>query len=74
MRAGEIFALTWDRVNMKEGYFNLTPKDTKTGGARQVYFTREVKEILGRLKKVKHLSHQFVFTYKGNPVKSISIL
>jgi len=29
MRAGEIFNLTWDRVNMKDGCFTLTPKDTK---------------------------------------------
>jgi integrase len=71
MRAGEIFALTWDRVNMKEGYINLTPKDTKTGEGRHVYFNKEVKKILERLRKVRHISHQFVFTYKGNPVRSI---
>jgi integrase len=71
MRAGEIFGLTWDRVNMKEGYFNLTPKDTKTGEARYVYFNRPVREILERLRKVRQLSHRYVFTYKGNPVKSI---
>ena len=71
MRGGEIFGLTWDRVNMKEGYINLTPKDTKTGEARHVYFYREVKGILERLNKVRHLSHQSVFTYKGNPVRSI---
>jgi integrase len=71
MRAGEIFGLTWDRVNMKEGYFNLTSKDTKTGEPRHVYFTEEVRQILERLRKIRHLSHQFVFTYKGNPVKSI---
>jgi integrase len=56
---------------MKEGYFNLTPKDTKTGEARHVYFNEVVRGILERLKKVRHLTHQFVFTYKGNPVKSI---
>lgn len=71
MRAGEISCLTWDRVNMKEEYFNLTPRDTKTGEARHVYFNKEVKNVLDRLKKIRHLSHQFVFTYKGNPIKSI---
>ena len=71
MRSGEIFGLTWDRVNMKEGYFNLTAKHTKTGEARRVYFGEEVRTILDRLSKVRHLSHPFVFTYKGSPVKSI---
>ena len=71
MRAGEIFGLTWDRVNMKEGYFNLTQKDTKTGEARYVYFSSPVREILERLRKVRQLSHRCVFTYKGNPLRSI---
>jgi integrase len=71
MRAGEIFALTWDRVNMKEGYFNLTPEHTKTGEARDVYFNKAAKEILERLRKVRQISHKFVFTYRGKPVKSI---
>ena len=71
MRAGEIYGLTRDRVNMREGYLNLTPKDTKTGEARHVYFVREVRDILERLLKVRHMSHQFVFTYEGEPFKSI---
>jgi integrase len=71
MRAAEIFGLTWDRVNMREGFFNLTSQDTKTGEPRRVYYINEVRKILERLKKIRHLSHQFVFTYKGKPVKSI---
>jgi len=71
MRSGEIFGMTWDRVNMKEGYFNLTPKDTKTGQARHVYFSGQVREVLEQLGKARHMSHNFVFTYKGKPLKSI---
>jgi integrase len=71
MRAGEIFNLTWDRVNMKDGCFTLTPKDTKTGEARYVYFNRTGMEILVRLRKVRQITHKFVFTYQGNPVRSI---
>ena len=71
MRAGEIFGLTWDRVNMKGGYINLTPQDTKTGEARHVYFNGRVRDILERIGKVRQISHRFVFTYHGNPVKSI---
>lgn len=73
MRAGEIFKMTWDRVNMKEGYFSLTPKDTKTGEPRHVYFNGEVRSILERLGKVRSLSHNFVFTFKGKPLKSIKV-
>jgi len=73
MRAGEIFGMTWDRVNMREAYFSLTPKDTKTGEARRVYFNGEVKGILERLGKVRSISHNFVFTFKGKPLRSIKV-
>lgn len=73
MRSGEIFGMTWDRVNIKEGYFNLTSKDTKTGQARHVYFNGQVREVLERLGKIRHVSHNFVFTYKGKPLKSIKV-
>jgi len=73
MRAGEIFGMTWDRVNMKDGYFSLSPKDTKTGEGRRVYFNAEVKGILERLGKVRSITHNFVFTFKGRPLKSIKV-
>lgn len=71
MRAGEIFGLTWDRVNIREGYVNLTPSDTKTGEARYVYFNGVVKEIIERLNKIGHSPKGFVFTFQGKPVKSL---
>lgn len=73
MRAGEIFGMTWDRVDMREEYFNLTSRDTKTGEARRVYFNGQVKNILERLGKVRHVSHNFVFTYRRKPLKSIKV-
>ena len=73
MRAGEIFGMTWDRVNTRDGYFSLTPGDTKTGGGRRVYFNEEVREILGRLGKVRSISHNFVFTHRDEPLKSIKV-
>jgi integrase len=73
MRAGEIFGMTWDRVNLKDGYFVLRQKDTKTGEGRHVYFNGEVRQILERLGKVRSLSHTFVFTYRGKPLKSIKV-
>ena len=56
---------------MKEGCINLTPQDTKTGEARHVYFNGVVRDILEKIRKVRQISHRFVFTYHGNPVKSI---
>ncbi len=71
MRAGEIFNLTWDRVDMKEGFFILESENTKTGEPRHVYFNGPVREILERLGKVRHISHNHVFAYEGEPLKSI---
>jgi integrase len=75
MRPGEIFGLTRDRVNLKEGYLDLTEEDTKTGEARRVYFTSTpAEEIFKRLCKVRDLSTDHVFTYQGNPLKSIKVV
>ncbi len=71
MRAGEIFNLTWDRVDMRAGFIVLTQQDTKTEEARHVYFNGVVRGILERLGKVRHISHNHVFVYRGKPLKSI---
>jgi integrase len=71
MRAGEIFDLTWNKVNLEEGYIELEPEDTKTKNPRRVYFNDVVLEIFTRLDKVRYLNHKNVFTYKGEPIKSI---
>jgi len=73
MRAGEIFGMTWDRVDMKDGYFNLTGRDTKTGEPRRVYFNGQLKEVLERLGKVRSILHNFIFTFRGKPLKSIKV-
>ncbi|PKN66313.1 MAG: hypothetical protein CVU57_06480 [Deltaproteobacteria bacterium HGW-Deltaproteobacteria-15] len=71
MRAGEIFNLTWDKVELKQGYIDLEAEDTKTKQPRRIYLNEEVLEILTRLNKVRHLKHSFVFSYEGSPIKSI---
>jgi len=71
MRFGEIVNLTWDRVNLREGYINLRAEDTKTREPRKVYFVPQVREVLERLRKVKALAHSFVFMYQGKPIKRI---
>jgi len=71
MRFGEIVGLTWDRVNLQEGYVTLLPEDTKNEEPRNVYLVPQAIEVLERANKVRSLRHQFVFTYLGNPVKSL---
>ena len=71
MRAGEILNLTWDRVNLEEGFSILESEDTKTGDPRDVYFNGPIREILERIGKVRHISHNHVFTYHKKPLKSI---
>ena len=46
MRFGEIARLTWDKVNMKDGYISLSSDDTKTGKPRRVYLIPDAMEIL----------------------------
>ncbi|MGM0383497.1 MAG: tyrosine-type recombinase/integrase [Thermodesulfobacteriota bacterium] len=71
MRAGEIFNLTWDKVDLNDGYIQLAAKDTKTKKPRRIYVNDVVLEILKRLDRIRHLNHNNVFTYKGNPIQSI---
>ena len=71
MRSGEIFNLTWDKVNLKEGYIELEAEDTKTENPRRIYYVEKIGEILTSLNKVRYLEHNYVFTYKGKQLKSI---
>jgi integrase len=69
MRRGEILRLTWKRVNMQEGYLNLEPEDTKNSEPRRIYFNEILWEIFRRARKVRNLKHDYVFTYRGKPIK-----
>lgn len=71
MRRGELVDLTCDRVNLKEGYINLTQKDTKTEEPRRIYFN----SIQGLKRVVEEgflaRQHDLDFVFKkpdGNPV------
>ena len=72
MRKSEILNLTWDRVNLVEGYVDLGHGDTKTGEKRRIFLNDELKHILMNANKVRNISHQYVFTRKnGHKVKDI---
>ena len=72
MRKSEILDLTWDRVNLVEGYVDLGHGDTKTGEKRRIFLNEELTHILMNANKVRNISHQYVFTRKnGHKVKNI---
>jgi integrase len=71
MRRGEILQLTWERVNMQEGFLDLEAKDTKTSEPRRVYFNDLLWKIFKEQNRVRNLRTDCVFTYRGRPIKDI---
>lgn len=71
MSAGEIFNLTWDKVDLKCRAIKLSAEDTKTSESRIIYLDDEVLGILNEAGRVRGLGHNYVFTYKGRPIASI---
>ena len=71
MRRGEILELKWDRVNLSEGYVDLTPDDTKTDEPRRIYFgsINELKDVFINADLKKKAGQELVFTKDdGSPV------
>jgi len=58
MRAGEVFNLTWDKVNLTRGELFLV--DTKNGESRISYLTDQTREMLRR-RSVDCKHQRFVF-------------
>jgi len=69
MRRREILKLTWKKVNMQEGYLDLEPEDTKNSEPRRIYFNDVLWDIFKRAGKFRSLKHDYVFTYRGKPIK-----
>ncbi len=65
MRRGEILGLTWDKVDLEERVIRLQPEDTKTDEGRIVPLNTVLIDLFAELSKVRHLKHDYVFTYKG---------
>ena len=73
MRKQEILGLTWKKVNMHEGYIDLEPSDTKNSEPRRIYFNDVLWAIFKKAGRVRSLGHDFVFTYRGKPIKDIRV-
>ncbi len=71
-RFGEIVSLTWDRVDLRRGFITLRSQDTKTKTGRRIPMTADVRSTLQRLAKIRSLTNNHVFTYKGRPLQRIS--
>ena len=68
MRKDEILGLTWDKVDLEKRFIRLEATDTRDKEPRLIPICDELYEILKRQPKALH--HNYVFTYKGNPIKT----
>lgn len=73
MRRGEILGVTWDRVDMKRGVIDLTSEDTKTNERRLIYFNDVLRCIFREAVRIRSLSHNFVLTRYGKPIRSFQV-
>lgn len=67
MRLGEIRTLEWKDIDRKAGIIRLPKEKTKTRSDRVIPINHHVKEALSLVTRALH--HDFVFTYKGEPIK-----
>jgi integrase len=65
LRQGEILALTWGQVDLKEGFIRLRPQDCKTNEGRLVPLNREIVGVLKAM--IRGLPGARVVTRNGTP-------
>jgi integrase len=68
-RKEEILALTWDRVDLKEGVVRLDPGETKNEEGRTIYMNEDLIAELRELFCQRRLDCPHVFQRDGNPIK-----
>ena len=68
MRKDEILGLTWDKFDLEKRFIRLEATDTRDKEPRLIPICDELYEILKLQPKALH--HNYVFTYKGNPIKT----
>jgi integrase len=71
MRQGEILNLRWERVNLFQGFIDLTPADTKTKEPRCIFFSSlpELKKVFVEAARKRVSGHEIVFSQQdGSPI------
>ena len=69
MRKGEILNLTWDKVDMKNGFIHLEAEDTKDKEKRSIPMCDELHKMLTNV--TRHINNPHVFLFRGKPVSDI---
>ena len=67
MRRGEVLGLTWDRVDMREGFIRL--EDTKTDEPRTIYLPAEALEAVRAAHRLRRLDCTVVLGKHGTPIR-----
>ncbi len=67
MRAGEIRNLKWSDIDKGKGFIRLGADSTKEAKPKVISINHHVRRILDSLPQAIH--HDYVFTYKGEPLK-----
>jgi len=68
MRTGELRALKWSHIDQKAGVIRLPAELTKEGRAKIIPMNHYVKGVLAGILRI--LRHDFVFTYKNDPIST----
>ncbi len=68
MRSGELRGLRWSHIDREKGVIRLPAELTKESRAKTIPMNHHVDGVLVRTPQALH--HDFVFTYRGNPIRS----
>jgi len=69
MRTGELLGLRWAHIDREKGVIRLPSDLTKESKAKTIPMNHHVKKVLANPPRALH--HDFVFTYKGNPIGTL---
>ena len=71
LRASELFSLTWDMVNLSQGYITVPAKYSKTKETKRIPLHPKALEVLREVKEYQYkkgIDHGYVFTNRmGKP-------
>jgi integrase len=69
MRKGELLGLQWSHIHKEKGLIRLPAEGTKERKPKSIPINHHVKKVLVALPRALH--HDYVFTYKGQPIKKL---